>query len=83
MPLAVALAGDVIVQIALGISTLYAFGDYGGMQHQGIAYKNALNLPVIIAGLHQLNALVLFTLSLRTVHKLTREKLYSRVNYVI
>ncbi len=73
----------VLVQIGLGISTLYAFGTYAEYSHEGIAYHKVFNLPVIIAALHQANALILFSLALNTSHKLMRENPLERMSYVI
>ena len=81
--LAICLVFCVIMQIALGITTLYAFGTYADYQQQAMAYTRVFNLPVVVAALHQLNALVLFTLALRTSHKLMKQSALERMSYVI
>lgn len=80
---AIAIIFSVIVQIALGISTLYSFGSYADYDPVTFAYMKVLHVPVIIAALHQLNALVLFTISLRISHKLYHESGAERLSYVI
>ena len=81
--LAIALTACVIVQIALGIMTLYAFADHAGAEKSALAYKNALNIPVLIAALHQVNALMLFTIALKTFHKLARSGSFTHNRHVI
>jgi len=80
---AILLVFCVLIQIGLGISTLYAFGTYANYSYEGLAYHRVFNLPVVIAALHQANALVLFTLALNTSHKLMRESVSERMSYVI
>ena len=73
----------VIMQIVLGVSTLLAFGSYEIYQKEGLAYTHIFNPPVLIAALHQLNALVLFTVALRITHKLAKRSMAERATYVI
>lgn len=59
-----------ILQVALGISTLLSFGTYADFGDD-FAYHKVLHLPVILGALHQLGAVILFTAVLKSVHKLT------------
>lgn len=66
----IALIGVLALQIGLGIATLYSFGTYADYEPVSHAYQKVLYAPVIVAALHQLNALVLFGLTLRVTHSL-------------
>ena len=73
--LAVWLSGVVVLQIILGISALYALGHYSDYEATTYAYRKIFYLPVIIAALHQLNALILYAVALTVCYKFTRKRL--------
>lgn len=57
-----------LIQIGLGIATLYSFGSYADYEVTTHAYTKVLYTPVILGAAHQLNALVLFAMSLKIMH---------------
>lgn len=69
-----------IIQVSLGILTLYGFKNFEAYTEQ-FAYKRVTMTPIIIAAAHQLNALFLFTISLRIWHKIKAET-YHRLDIV-
>lgn len=81
--LAIGLTFCVVIQIILGVSTLIMFGTYASYEKEGLAYTQIFNPPILIAAMHQLNALVLFTVALRITHKLAKRSKAERATYVI
>ncbi len=61
-----------MLQIALGIITLHAFGSYADYDHATHAYKKVLHFPVLVAVAHQANSLLMFMVSLKINHRLLR-----------
>ena len=69
--MAIALIAALILQICLGALTVHSFG--GEVEYADVyAYQKVFRLPIIIATLHQVNALAVLTISLRITHKLLR-----------
>jgi len=83
MVIAIPLVLCMVLQVALGISTLYSFGSYADYNAGNFAYNKILYLPVIVAALHQVNALILFTIILRAAHKLVKEDAPHKIDMLV